>query len=198
VDRATINKIEQGKRSPSIATLESLSRALTVEVADFFPKAQAPLPEPTFEDLMNAELRGGATDADIIGDYEDITRSYRMAWRGALGALAASWEQLLRSGAFDRSMVEQFFSDVAAISPFVSQALSAHIDEQLLKNKYKSAPTASDIEELWASDIASAGMRLISVSDEVWAAAVERFSESELEAARRKRDEARRALGNAA
>jgi transcriptional regulator with XRE-family HTH domain len=44
VDRATINKIEQGKRSPSIATLESLSRALAVEVADFFPKAQAPLP----------------------------------------------------------------------------------------------------------------------------------------------------------
>jgi transcriptional regulator with XRE-family HTH domain len=45
VDRATINKIEQGKRSPSIATLENLSRALGVEVADFFPKAQAPLPE---------------------------------------------------------------------------------------------------------------------------------------------------------
>jgi transcriptional regulator with XRE-family HTH domain len=45
VDRATINKIEQGKRSPSIATLESLSRALAVEVADFFPKAQAPLPD---------------------------------------------------------------------------------------------------------------------------------------------------------
>lgn len=44
VDRATINKIEQGKRSPSIATLESLSRALGVEVADFFPKSQSPLP----------------------------------------------------------------------------------------------------------------------------------------------------------
>jgi transcriptional regulator with XRE-family HTH domain len=45
VDRATINKIEQGKRSPSIATLESLSRTLAVEMADFFPKAQAPLPD---------------------------------------------------------------------------------------------------------------------------------------------------------
>ena len=44
VDRATINKIEQGKRSPSIATLESLSRTLGVEIADFFPKAQSPLP----------------------------------------------------------------------------------------------------------------------------------------------------------
>jgi hypothetical protein len=147
---------------------------------------------------MNAELRGGATDADIIGDYEGITRSYRMAWRGALGALAASWEQLLRSGAFDRSMVEQFFSNVAAISPFISQALSAHIDEQHLQRKYKPPPTASDIEELWASDIGSAGMRLISVSDQVWDAAVERFSESELEAARRKRNEARQALSNVA
>jgi transcriptional regulator with XRE-family HTH domain len=44
VDRATINKIEQGKRSPSIATLESLAQAMGVEVADFFPKAQPPLP----------------------------------------------------------------------------------------------------------------------------------------------------------
>lgn len=44
VDRATINKVEQGKRSPSIETLEKLAEALDIEVADFFPKAQAPLP----------------------------------------------------------------------------------------------------------------------------------------------------------
>jgi transcriptional regulator with XRE-family HTH domain len=44
VDRATINQAEGGRRSPTIATLEELATALGVEVADFFPKAQASLP----------------------------------------------------------------------------------------------------------------------------------------------------------
>jgi DNA-binding XRE family transcriptional regulator len=45
VDRATINQAEGGRRSPTIATLEVLAAALGVEVADFFPKAQPPLPD---------------------------------------------------------------------------------------------------------------------------------------------------------
>jgi transcriptional regulator with XRE-family HTH domain len=64
VDRATINKIEQGKRSPSIATLESLARTLGVDLADFFPKVQAPLPleaeaagAPLAERLLQAPPR---------------------------------------------------------------------------------------------------------------------------------------------
>lgn len=43
VDRATINQVEGGRRSPTIATLEVLAEALGVEIADLFPKAQAPL-----------------------------------------------------------------------------------------------------------------------------------------------------------
>ena len=42
-DRATINQVEGGRRSPTIATLEALAAAMGVEVADFFPKAQASL-----------------------------------------------------------------------------------------------------------------------------------------------------------
>jgi transcriptional regulator with XRE-family HTH domain len=44
VDRATINQAEGGRRSPTISTLELLATALGAEVADFFPKVQAPLP----------------------------------------------------------------------------------------------------------------------------------------------------------
>lgn len=44
VDRGTIIKIESGKRSPSIETLEKLARAMGAEIGDFFPKAQPPLP----------------------------------------------------------------------------------------------------------------------------------------------------------
>jgi transcriptional regulator with XRE-family HTH domain len=45
IDRATINQVEGGRRSPTISTLEVLAAALGVEVADFFPKAQPPLPD---------------------------------------------------------------------------------------------------------------------------------------------------------
>jgi transcriptional regulator with XRE-family HTH domain len=44
VDRATINQVEGGRRSPTIATLEVLAATMGAEVADFFPKAQPPLP----------------------------------------------------------------------------------------------------------------------------------------------------------
>jgi transcriptional regulator with XRE-family HTH domain len=47
----TVNQIESGKRNPSTATLVKLAKALDVEVADLFPKAQAPL---SFEELAGA------------------------------------------------------------------------------------------------------------------------------------------------
>ncbi len=43
IDRATINQIEGGKRSPTIETLKKLADALEVEVADFFPKLEPSL-----------------------------------------------------------------------------------------------------------------------------------------------------------
>jgi transcriptional regulator with XRE-family HTH domain len=48
VNKATINQIERGRRSPNLETLEKLAGALAVEMADFFPKAQAPLPLEEF------------------------------------------------------------------------------------------------------------------------------------------------------
>lgn len=40
---ATVNRIEAGERSPTVATLEKLAAALEVEMSEFFPKAQAKL-----------------------------------------------------------------------------------------------------------------------------------------------------------
>ena len=82
VDRATINKIEQGKRSPSIATLESLSRALAVEIADFFPKDQAPL--PNFEQGHETAARGAALERykslrPRLSDIEELGRREQRA-----------------------------------------------------------------------------------------------------------------------
>ena len=43
VNKATINQIERGRRSPNVETLEKLATALGAEVADFFPTVQASL-----------------------------------------------------------------------------------------------------------------------------------------------------------
>jgi transcriptional regulator with XRE-family HTH domain len=44
---SAISQIETGRRNPSAATLQRIAGALEVEVADLFPKVEAPLP---FED----------------------------------------------------------------------------------------------------------------------------------------------------
>jgi transcriptional regulator with XRE-family HTH domain len=43
VNKATINQIERGRRSPNVETLEKLATALGVEMGDLFPKGQASL-----------------------------------------------------------------------------------------------------------------------------------------------------------
>jgi len=83
VDRATINKIEQGKRSPSIATLESLARTLGVEVADFFPKAQATLP-----------LEESAAWASVLGKVLDAARQDAKKGSQAINRAVASEGQM--------------------------------------------------------------------------------------------------------
>lgn len=76
VNKATINQIERGRRSPNLETLEKLAGALAVEMADFFPKAQAPLP------LDGPE--GGAGDpaeaATMIGALADTAAELAGAW----------------------------------------------------------------------------------------------------------------------
>jgi transcriptional regulator with XRE-family HTH domain len=92
VDRATINKIEQGKRSPSIATLESLSRTLAVEVADFFPKAQAPLFQEPPEQEPAEEWRAAWEAA------ADEARRLRETGWARMWKVLAEWRASKRRG----------------------------------------------------------------------------------------------------
>jgi excisionase family DNA binding protein len=155
--------------------------------------------EPTLLNGLEDEDEQRTGEAEVIADYERLTREYRISWRDALNALAAPWEDRLESGAFDRSMVEQFFTDVAAVSSSVSRALRATIKEDsTLHLKYKQATTPEHIEEMWATAISPAGARLIGISDRVLAAAVERFPSDELASVRSKHDEVRQALRAAA
>lgn len=73
VNKATINQVEQGKRSPTIETLEKLANALSVEVADFFPKAQARL--PLEERQQGSELELWTLYLNRLAeDFEDLAK----------------------------------------------------------------------------------------------------------------------------
>src|SRR5215208_6578976 len=186
----TVQRIERGEGSVRPKTGRAIAAALGVGVEDLLGKVQAPLPD--------FEVERRAPDAEVIADYERIVREHRIAWRDALEALAEPWEERIASGAFDRGAVDQFFADVAALSLSVSRALSASVEESLTSRKYKAPPTRADVEEMEATAIGFAAARLLDVGDAVYAAAAEKFSASDLEQLRRKRDEARRALGRAA
>jgi transcriptional regulator with XRE-family HTH domain len=204
VSRATIADLEAGNRGAQPRTVRRLAAALGVEPPDLYeephsPKAEAPSSQGKLFDNGILEEERRTAEAEVIADYERLTREYRISWRDALNALAAPWEDRLESGAFDRSMVEQFFTDVAAVSSSVSRALRATIKEDsTLPLKYKQATTPEHIEEMWATAISPAGARLIGISDRVLAAAVERFPSDELASVRSKHDEVRQALRAAA
>lgn len=90
VDRVTINKVEQGKRSPSIETLEKLARAMGVEIGDFFPKVRAPLPES----------EGGRRQLSPPPDYEQLANG--------LDRITEYWKGRLERGPLDRHAFEAF------------------------------------------------------------------------------------------
>lgn len=203
-DQTVRRWIKSGKLAAYKPGLEYRIRATDLEeflrAREVRPKApRRSSLEPSLLNGLEEERHGDTTDTEILREYEDITRRYRMAWRRALEGLAAPWEERLRSGTFDRSMVEQFFSDVAAISEGVSQALRTGMDEDRLRWKYKGLPsTDEDTQEMWASAVSPAGASLLALCDEVYAAAAEKFAPSELKVLRHKRDQARRALRSAA
>ncbi len=205
VDKDTLSKIERGVRHPQDVTLARIAKGYGIPFEQLLeepvPLVEAPGAGPeeeTFEEVMNRERRGGLTEADFLERYEEITRGYRSSWRIALEGLVESGEKLLSSGVFERGRVEQFFSDVAAVSQGVAEALRTNVENNRLRSRYKPPVTAEGIDEIMATDFSVPAVSIIALSDKVYAAASKRFSESELELARRKRGEARRALGLAA
>lgn len=86
MDPATLNRLEQGKGNPNLRTLERVADALEIEVADLFPKAQAPLP------LEEAGLAGSTpvvtadlTSAAIAVPAEAMADAQEEATHAALG-----------------------------------------------------------------------------------------------------------------
>jgi len=91
VNKATINQIERGRRSPNVETLEKLAAALGIETADLFPKAQAPLP-------LKEYRWHGAEGYPEIADPATESWPYRAldSWVRLLRALIKDYEPITR------------------------------------------------------------------------------------------------------
>lgn len=85
-----ISQIETGVRSPSAATLRKLARAFGLEVADLFPKAEAPLPfeDPDEEALAARRVRAfldrAPSEEERVYELDkatEILRGYADRWR---------------------------------------------------------------------------------------------------------------------
>src|SRR5215208_6469423 len=86
LDPSTVSQIETGARRANTRTLERLAAALGAEVADLFPKAQAPLPfdGARRRGAKEAEYARSSTVPDRIGaakNFEDNLRHFTEKWR---------------------------------------------------------------------------------------------------------------------
>jgi transcriptional regulator with XRE-family HTH domain len=109
---SAVNQIENGKRSPSAASLTKLAEALGVGVADLFPKGQAPL--PVFDKQAQLDELAG--------------RSFTFAFEEASNALdgfCAHWERRLREGDFDQKALDDFGAAVEGFVPVLKAAFDA-------------------------------------------------------------------------
>jgi transcriptional regulator with XRE-family HTH domain len=107
VNKATINQIERGRRSPNARTLEKLAEALNVEVADLFPKAQAPLPlEP-----MPPE-RGYRSLTSLLEDWGYLFKQTAEQWKreAESGNLFGSADGALSYSIATNIQAAQFFA----------------------------------------------------------------------------------------
>ncbi len=157
VNKATINQIERGRRSPNVETLEKLASALGAEVADFFPKAQAPLPF----DAGAEQWRDGDIEQDYARTIDSWTLHMRLraeSWETELGF----WDDL--SG--DLPGLTRWFEEVER----EASALLAAAERTLWASGRRSGPAVASslAEHLGASrEVDAAAQR---ISEQLWSA----------------------------
>lgn len=106
---SVISQIENGKRNPSAGTLKKLAKALEVEVADLFSKAQAPLP---LEESVSPKrsLEELHAEAECITNWLVMPEAqWRTAWSPALLPLEAM------------SRVHEMAAEISALKPLMEE-----------------------------------------------------------------------------
>jgi transcriptional regulator with XRE-family HTH domain len=139
-----VSQIETGTRNPSAVTLAKLAAALGVEVADLFPKAQAPLSFDAPEDEEAREWR---------------LLAYVRSWILLLDNLSERWEKAAAEGAFSLDTYMEFsatFRDVQDAANSLIEGLKRHqgidamqgsIGHRFRQSLIRSAEAASALSE---------------------------------------------------
>ena len=115
-----VSMIETGKRNLTTTTLAKLARAFGVEVADLFPKAQAPLP-------LESAGRSGADDGPRYTAFEAFGRALALGWEDDL----KEWEEKIPEGVtgapFDFARMVQWVLEIAGTKA-VYEAVARDLD----------------------------------------------------------------------
>ncbi len=106
-----VSMIENGKRNLTTTTLAKLAQAFGVEVADLFPKAEAP--------LWSGEAPGRRSSAFSFEEARESLERY-----------CERWEKLLSEGELDDQVLDEFFITAEGWLPILDIALSAEIAEK--------------------------------------------------------------------
>jgi transcriptional regulator with XRE-family HTH domain len=161
--------------NPHLLSVLHVARALDLPLSALLgedPKAEAPSPP----EISEEERRVGV---------EPVTKQYRMAWRGALHALADRWASRVEEEAFTLEAVDEFFLALWDISSGVSGAIEAERRELtafMVEGMQRASTSGARtyLRELQDTGLTPAAARLLDVADDVYAAARQRFENAEL------------------
>lgn len=125
-----VSQIETGTRNPSTVTLEKLARALDTEVADLFPKAQAPLPlEDVGRGIFAIEAQASGR---LYTEFEFFGRVLVQNWKDDLEEWGTKFPPEEIPDLFDFGRLTQWARDIGHTKSMY-QALAQ--DPQVLKRE---------------------------------------------------------------
>jgi len=125
LDPSTVNQLETGTRRANMRTLEKLAGVLGVEVADFFPKDQAPLPlEDGRPSLKELHARAGC----VTGWLTMPEAAWRASWPPSLTPRDAM------------QIVQEMAEEFAALKPLIAaQEVGLPIYKSAINGRYRQA-----------------------------------------------------------
>jgi transcriptional regulator with XRE-family HTH domain len=127
LDPSTVNQLETGTRRANMRTLEKLAGVLGVEVADFFPKDQVPLPledGPSLEELHAAA--GCGTDWLTKPEVE-----WRASW--PLNLTPQDAMQIVQEIAYEFAALKPLMAAQEAGLPIYKSAISGRYRQAWLR-----------------------------------------------------------------
>jgi transcriptional regulator with XRE-family HTH domain len=128
LDPSTVNQLETGTRRANMRTLEKLAGVLGVEVADFFPKDQAPLP---LEDGRPSLKELHATAGCVTGWLTMPEAAWRASWPLSLTPRDAM--QIVQEMALEFSALKPLMAAQEVGLPIYKSAISGRYRQAWLR-----------------------------------------------------------------